>query len=132
MRRSAEVESAHHMPVRDVDFARGQAHLLLSAGDDCRLRLWDLRCGCGLSLHRRWGLGYFTLQSELVWQAHWVLFIAVYSALGYAVATCCRYSRRGGFQHCDSSLDPDSTILMRTGAGRARARSVAGRNREPE
>ena len=73
MRRSAEVESAHHMPVRDVDFARGQAHLLLSAGDDCRLRLWDLRCGCGVSLHQCWGLGYSTLQSELVWQAHWVL-----------------------------------------------------------
>ena len=43
MRRVAEIEGAHQMPVRDVDVARGNAHLLLSAGDDCRLRLWDMR-----------------------------------------------------------------------------------------
>lgn len=43
MRRTAELEGAHQMPVRDVDFARGREHLLLSAGDDCRLRFWDLR-----------------------------------------------------------------------------------------
>ena len=104
MRRSAEVESAHHMPVRDVDFARGQAHVLLSAGDDCRLRLWDLRCG--LSLHQCWGLGYSIPQSELVWQAHWVLYIAVYSALGCAVASCCGCSRRGDLNRCELILGP--------------------------
>lgn len=43
MRRVAEIEGAHQMPVRDVDVARGSAHLLLSAGDDCRLRIWDMR-----------------------------------------------------------------------------------------
>ena len=43
MRRVAEIEGAHQMPVRDVDVARGNAHLLLSAGDDCRLRVWDMR-----------------------------------------------------------------------------------------
>ena len=43
MRRVADIEGAHQMPVRDVDVARGNAHLLLSAGDDCRLRLWDMR-----------------------------------------------------------------------------------------
>jgi hypothetical protein len=43
MRRTAEVAGAHQMPVRDVDFAAGREHLLLSAGDDCRLRFWDLR-----------------------------------------------------------------------------------------
>ena len=43
MRRAAMIEGAHQMPVRDVDIARGNMHLLVSAGDDCRLRVWDLR-----------------------------------------------------------------------------------------
>mmetsp|Transcript_18287 Transcript_18287/g.45960 ORF Transcript_18287/g.45960 Transcript_18287/m.45960 type:complete len:359 (+) Transcript_18287:143-1219(+) len=41
--RTAEVESAHAMPVRDIDISRHNAHHMVTAGDDCKLRLWDLR-----------------------------------------------------------------------------------------
>ncbi len=40
---SGAISSAHGMPVRDVDFAKQQDNLIVTAGDDCKLRLWDLR-----------------------------------------------------------------------------------------
>lgn len=44
MKRTGDVPDAHFMPVRDIDFAHQQQHLVVSAGDDCKLCLWDLRC----------------------------------------------------------------------------------------
>ncbi|KAK9836359.1 hypothetical protein WJX81_008394 [Elliptochloris bilobata] len=64
MRCSAEIEGAHQMPVRDVDVARGSPHLLLSAGDDCRLRFWDLRLGSSTK-----PLAELGGHSHWVWQA---------------------------------------------------------------
>ena len=42
-KRSGEIEGAHHMPVRDIDFAQHQQHRIVTAGDDGKLRFWDLR-----------------------------------------------------------------------------------------
>jgi WD40 repeat protein len=38
-----EITSAHRMPVRDVSFAHASEHRIVSGGDDCKLRVWDLR-----------------------------------------------------------------------------------------
>lgn len=43
MEKSGEVEGAHIMPVRDLDFAKQTGNLLASAGDDHRICVWDLR-----------------------------------------------------------------------------------------
>ena len=39
----AEVQAAHSAPVRDVDVARQHPHLAVTAGDDAKVRYWDLR-----------------------------------------------------------------------------------------
>lgn len=44
MQRSAEVQQAHSAPIRDVDAARQHEHLIATAGDDAKVRYWDLRC----------------------------------------------------------------------------------------
>lgn len=41
---TASWPAAHALAVRDVDFARRSAHVVVTTGDDCRLRFWDLRC----------------------------------------------------------------------------------------
>ena len=43
MKRVGEIPHAHLMPVRDIDFAKQQQHKIVSAGDDCKLCIWDLR-----------------------------------------------------------------------------------------
>ena len=43
MKRIGEIPHAHLMPVRDIDFAKHQQHKIVSAGDDCKLCIWDLR-----------------------------------------------------------------------------------------
>ena len=43
LQRAAEIPQAHAMPVRDVDFARHEPHKIATAGDDGKLRFWDLR-----------------------------------------------------------------------------------------
>ena len=43
MKRVGEIPHAHLMPVRDIDFANQQQHKIVSAGDDCKLCIWDLR-----------------------------------------------------------------------------------------
>ena len=43
LQRAAEIPQAHAMPVRDVDFARQEPHKIATAGDDGKLRFWDLR-----------------------------------------------------------------------------------------
>lgn len=43
LKKTGDVEGAHLMPVRDFDFAHRREHLAVTAGDDCRLRYWDLR-----------------------------------------------------------------------------------------
>ena len=43
LQRVAEIPQAHAMPVRDVDFARQEPHKIATAGDDGKLRFWDLR-----------------------------------------------------------------------------------------
>ena len=43
LQRSAEIPQAHAMPVRDVDFARQEPHKIATAGDEGKLRFWDLR-----------------------------------------------------------------------------------------
>ena len=40
---SGAIPEAHGMAVRSVDFAKQQDNLIVTAGDDCKLRLWDLR-----------------------------------------------------------------------------------------
>jgi len=39
----ASVSSAHRMPVRDLNFSTQHAFHLVSAGDDCKVRIWDTR-----------------------------------------------------------------------------------------
>lgn len=41
---AARVDKAHAGGARDVDCAPRQQHLVLTCGDDAKLRLWDLRC----------------------------------------------------------------------------------------
>jgi EARP and GARP complex-interacting protein 1 len=43
MAKVGEVVGAHRMPVRDVDYSGQGEHIIVSAGDDCKLRFWDLR-----------------------------------------------------------------------------------------
>lgn len=43
MKRVGEIADAHLMPVRDIDFAHQQQHRIVSAGDDCKICIWDLR-----------------------------------------------------------------------------------------
>lgn len=43
MKKSAEIEAAHQMPVRDIDFSRQEPHRCVSGGDDGRICFWDLR-----------------------------------------------------------------------------------------
>ncbi|CAD7704086.1 unnamed protein product [Ostreobium quekettii] len=43
MQQTKEVDNAHEMPVRDVDFAGQQQGQLATCGDDCAIRIWDLR-----------------------------------------------------------------------------------------
>ena len=40
---SQSKEGAHAMLVRDVDFSTKRAHHIVTGGDDCKLRFWDLR-----------------------------------------------------------------------------------------
>lgn len=42
-RRTGDWADEHALPVRDVDFAHQTADVLVSTGDDSRLRIWDLR-----------------------------------------------------------------------------------------
>lgn len=41
--RAGGSERAHAMPARDVDFNPKRQHLVVTAGDDCRVRFWDDR-----------------------------------------------------------------------------------------
>ncbi len=43
-RPSGEIKHAHKMPVRSISFAPHADTRILTAGDDCKLRFWDLRC----------------------------------------------------------------------------------------
>jgi len=43
MSKVGEVGSAHRLPARSVDWAPHTEHRLVSAGDDGRLRFWDMR-----------------------------------------------------------------------------------------
>lgn len=43
MKKVADIPEAHLMPVRDIDFAHQQQHRIVSAGDDCKVCIWDLR-----------------------------------------------------------------------------------------
>ena len=42
-RRTGDWADVHTLPVRDVDFAHQTQDVLVSTGDDSRLRIWDLR-----------------------------------------------------------------------------------------
>jgi hypothetical protein len=59
MQVGASAPGAHAATVRDVDFARQQDGLVVTAGDDCRLRLWDLRHGPAPVIGFRNKLGCF-------------------------------------------------------------------------
>lgn len=65
MKRVGEIPDAHLMPVRDVDFAHQQQNRVVSAGDDCRLCIWDLR-SLGSSISPLLELGG---HSHWIWQA---------------------------------------------------------------
>ena len=43
MKKSSEIEAAHTMLVRDIDFSRQEPHHCVSGGDDGRFCFWDLR-----------------------------------------------------------------------------------------
>ncbi|KAK9865749.1 hypothetical protein WJX84_007366 [Apatococcus fuscideae] len=43
MKKAGEIEAAHQMPVRDLDFSRQELHRCVSSGDDGRICFWDLR-----------------------------------------------------------------------------------------
>lgn len=53
-----EIADAHPLVVRDIDFAPGREDVLLSGGDDGKLRLWDTRkkgeCLSELGGHSHW------------------------------------------------------------------------------
>lgn len=65
MKRVGETPHAHLMPVRDIDFAKQQQHKIVSAGDDCKLCIWDLRM-LGSAINPLLELGG---HSHWVWQA---------------------------------------------------------------
>lgn len=58
---TGEVQRAHTMPVRDVCFSTGSGHHIISSGDDCKLKVWDLRT-----------LGKSEAMLELGGHSHWV------------------------------------------------------------
>jgi WD40 repeat protein len=43
MQMTAQTSGAHRMTVRDVSFAPRSEHVVVSGGDDCKLKLWDTR-----------------------------------------------------------------------------------------
>ena len=43
MKQTTDIEGAHSAPIRDLDFAHQAEHLLATAGDDCRVKVWDTR-----------------------------------------------------------------------------------------
>lgn len=43
MKPSANKDAAHAASVRDLEFAHQAEYLLASGGDDCRVKVWDLR-----------------------------------------------------------------------------------------
>ena len=43
MQMTAQTSGAHRMPARDVSFAPRSEHIIVSGGDDCKLRVWDTR-----------------------------------------------------------------------------------------
>lgn len=43
MTKSGGIESAHQLQIRDVDFNPKRPHLLMTVGDDSRIRVWDQR-----------------------------------------------------------------------------------------
>eukprot|EP00898_Chlorokybus_atmophyticus_P004627 jgi/Chlat1/5165/Chrsp33S05033 len=60
MTKASSIDHAHSgMSVRDVNFNARRQHLLLTSGDDCKIKVWDLR-------HTSAPL------SELLAHAHWV------------------------------------------------------------
>eukprot|EP00798_Chlamydomonas_sp_ICE-L_P004935 gene4935-34706_t len=61
MTKTAEVVGAHRMPTRDVSFAAHDQNRIVSAGDDCKLRFWDLRY-----------MGKSEALLELGGHSHWV------------------------------------------------------------
>eukprot|EP00884_Botryococcus_braunii_P002201 jgi/Botrbrau1/11982/Bobra.0115s0018.1 len=66
MEKTGELEGAHIMPVRDIDFAKIQSHLLASGGDDHKVCIWDLR----MVGHRKTApLQQRREHSHWVWQA---------------------------------------------------------------
>ncbi|KAL3130790.1 hypothetical protein ABBQ38_000129 [Trebouxia sp. C0009 RCD-2024] len=65
LKKTAEIPDAHLMPVRDIDFAHQQQHRIVSAGDDCKVCIWDLRA-LGASATPLLELGG---HSHWVWQA---------------------------------------------------------------
>lgn len=40
---TAQTSGAHRMPARDVSFAPRSEHVIVSGGDDCKLKVWDTR-----------------------------------------------------------------------------------------
>jgi len=60
MEQTQEVENAHDMPVRDVVFAEPRQNQLATCGDDCAVKLWDIRqlkdptCLLELTGHSHW------------------------------------------------------------------------------
>lgn len=43
LKRTGEIQDAHMMPARSVDFAHQQPHRMVTGGDDCQVCIWDLR-----------------------------------------------------------------------------------------
>lgn len=38
-----EISNSHQLPVTDLDFNVNKPHILISAGKDCAIKLWDTR-----------------------------------------------------------------------------------------
>ena len=43
MKVAAQREDAHRATIRCLDFASGNGSYLASCGDDCRVKVWDIR-----------------------------------------------------------------------------------------
>ncbi len=70
MKRTGEIPHAHLMPVRDIDFANQQQHKIVSAGDDCKLCIWDLRYASPLNMAHFHGCDFpVTVHTSLTWHS---------------------------------------------------------------
>jgi WD40 repeat protein len=68
LRPSFSIDNAHSPYVRDIDYNPNRQYHLMTCGDDCRVKFWDVRkaneCLKILTDHSHWFVAFFTFLSN--------------------------------------------------------------------